>query len=156
MIQRDSVFSYYSGAIEKQNFEGIVTPGQMWDMATVLNSEFDRVASSFANSPALDTVFVTEWQRFWLTWRKFYASLDGVSGYTKRLWAGTADEIDRYRAELIKWQNDAKSLGGQITGPSVAAPETQATLAGTLNKVALIAGLGLVGLVILKFLPARK
>lgn len=137
-------------------FAGIITPDQMLDQAKAVDADFVRLNASIANSPSVDPAFAASWLAFFKEWRDFLASLSGVSGYAKRLWAGTADQIDAYASKLVGWQSDLTANGGSVIGPQIEKPVAPPTLEGTLSKVAWIAGLVVVGIVVFKVVPKRR
>ena len=99
----------------------ILTPGEILDHATAVNTDVRRLGADIGASEVSDA-FRAGWDSFAAEWTAFYDSLSGASGYLSRLWAGSDDTVDSYRARLVEWQRAFRSEGGSTTGPAIEGP----------------------------------
>lgn len=98
----------------------IVTPSQIQASADALNADFLRVAAD-VESADVDGGFKSAFAAFSDAWFGFYAELS--DSYVERLWGGTQEQIDGYRAQLVQWQAKLVGAGARTTGPTVAPPD---------------------------------
>lgn len=129
----------------------IVTPSQIQASADELNAEFLRVSADAESAePALASAFAS----FADGWWSFYADLSG--SYLEKLWGGTQEQIDTYRADLRKWQANLASNGTALTGPSVSAPAAGLDLTSILDSTKWILLAALAGVGVLIYLRTRS
>lgn len=137
----------------------IVTPGQILDAATQLDSEYDKLDADITSSASSDA-FKKGWAGQLATWKGYFDSLQGLSGWGSRLWAGSMTEVDNYRNRLVAWQTSFEQAGGTITGAaSAVAPKAPSILdaLGDLKWVAIgIAAIIVVPKVINLFSSGKK
>ena len=140
-----------------QKFGEILTPGAILNHANVVNSDVARVNTAILSEEGLDAEFQTAWIGFADAWGQFYDSLQGISGWASRLWAGTDDQIDDYQRRLQAWETSFRSAGGDpLPGGSVAGPSAPFSLEGILGQAKWLVFGGLALYLAVTFLPKRR
>jgi hypothetical protein len=136
----------------------VATPGQMLDEATAVRAEIWRLANDSSTSRVPESLkkgiedFVAEYENF-------YSGLQGVTGWTQRLWGTTWEQIQNYKRRAADWQAKFSSAGGTISGPAIDRPANPFSLGGALGdlKWIAIAGLGIYLVATFGgFIPRRK
>jgi hypothetical protein len=119
--------------IREPAFGEILTPGTILGHANVVDSDVLRVSTAIMGS-SVDDGFKSGWMSFAEAWGQFYDSLQGVTGWAQRLWAGTDDQIDDYQTRLVSWEQSFRAAGGQVPGGPVAPPSPAFSLEGILGQ----------------------
>lgn len=137
---------YHGGTSRPANYGAlIVTPGNMLASADALDAEWAKLDADIVMSSVSDQ-FRIGWQTETQAWNKFYAGLKGIGGYASRLWSGTQEQIDFYRARLVAWETSFNTAGGTTTGASTALPPPETSIFGALGSVGTIVKWGAIGL----------
>jgi len=147
--------SWYGGAEVGQM---LWTPSMIHDRLVTINTKWDSVANDILGSDIPSAAFKAAFKADWDSWKLFFNNSQSTTLGVRlsEWWGGNISVADRHLAKANQWTASFQALGGTPINPTTTPELPQGGMDSTLTKVAIIAGIVVVGVIAVEVLPIFK
>jgi hypothetical protein len=99
----------------------IVMPSEVAAMLKNLDADSKRLNEAWLALNKATVNATPDFQTAFLGWQQTFANIQAyIASDPSTWWGATADQVDSYRTELVKWEKELESRKGKLSGPPIA------------------------------------